>query len=287
MQICTAHIDTRINSLIESAKPMHSLIPHVLSPLPSLPLLFLPFSCQILIATPSAEKGINRDALASALNIIHFFLFGMNDDPSIGADLGDLDVIKDFRSAPQLPEKLMSEIQASSNLVAEKLLTVASAAAAEERSGVVHNALKTITFLLIDPLEASKLISNPQSRTLLATVLRSGSKKVREMSADFAIQVGASQPVVFSWLLAEMETLDPSDSVCSDIFRALGSLLVLLSDVKGKGAINMHELGALLSSRLMSYPRGKHRQEERQVRSSDDTMSPHHNHLIFLSTNFF
>lgn len=198
----------------------------------------------------------------------------MNDDPSIGADLGDLDVIKDFRSAPQLPEKLMSEIQASSNLVAEKLLTVASAAAAEERSGVVHNALKTITFLLIDPLEASKLISNPQSRTLLATVLRSGSKKVREMSADFAIQVGASQPVVFSWLLAEMETLDPSDSVCSDIFRALGSLLVLLSDVKGKGAINMHELGALLSSRLMSYPRGKHRQEERQVRGALDSLHP-------------
>lgn len=189
----------------------------------------------------------------------------MNDDLNVAADLGDLDVIKDFRSAPQLPEKLMSEIQASSNLVAEKLLTVASAAAAEERSGVVHNALKTITFLLIDPLEASKLIGNPQSRTLLATVLRSGSKKVREMSADFAIQVGASQPVVFSWLLFEMETLDPSDSVCSDIFRALGSLLVLLSDVKGKGAINMHKLGALLSARLMSYPRGKHRQEERQV----------------------
>lgn len=262
-------MDTRFGRIYKFEKQKDPLAPNLL-PI-TLILAFHAYSAQILIATPSAEKGINRDALASALNIIHFFLFGMNDDPSIGADLGDLDVIKDFRSAPQLPEKIMSEIQASSNLVAEKLLTVASAAAAEERSGVVHNALKTITFLLIDPLEASKLISNPQSRTLLATVLRSGSKKVREMSADFAIQVGASQPVVFSWLLAEMETLDPSDSVCSDIFRALGSLLVLLSDVKGKGAINMHELGALLSSRLMSYPRGKHRQEERQVSGALDT----------------
>ena len=159
----------------------------------------------------------------------------------------------------------MLELQVASNLIAEKLLTVASVAAAEEQSGVVHNALKTITFLLKDPLEVSKLISNPQSRTLLATVLRSGSKKVREMSADFAIQVGTSQPVVFSWLVAEMETLDPSDSVCSDIFRALGSLLPILSEVKGQGAINMLELGGLLTARLMAYPRGKHRQEERQV----------------------
>lgn len=223
------------------------------------------FDLQVLIAIPSAEKGINRDALASALNIIHFFLFGAGDDLNSNADFGDLDASRNFRSPPPLPEKLKLEVQACSNVVAEKLLTVASAAAAEERSGVVHNALKTITFLLIDPKEASKLISNPQSRTLLATVLRSGSKKVREMSADFAIQVGSSQPVVFSWLIAEMETLDPSDSVCSDIFRALGSLLVRLSEEKETGAINMKELGALLSSRLMSYPRGKHRQEERQV----------------------
>ena len=72
-----------------------------------------------------------------------------------------------------------------------------------------------------------------------------------------------------------METLDPSDSVCSDIFRAVGSLLVILSDKKaekgvagggvGAGAIDISALGELLSARLMAYPRGKHRQEERQV----------------------
>ena len=227
-----------------------------------------------MIDLPSAEKGINRDALASALNIVHFFLFGVEEQNS-SSDFTDLDASRDFRCAPPLPQRLMSQVQASSNLIAEKLLTVASVAAAEERSSVVHNALKTITFLLKDPLEASKLISNPQSRTLLSTVLRSGSKKVREMSADFAIQVGSSQPVVFSWLLAEMETLDPSDSVCSDIFRALGSLLELLSDANNRGAINMKELGALLSARLMSYPRGKHRQEERQV--------SHHQHSSYFT----
>ena len=220
---------------------------------------------QILILTPSEKKGINRDALASALNIVHFFLFGVGEDPGSSADFGDIDSFREFRTIPQLPENLMRELQVASNLVAEKLLTVASAAAAEEQSGVVHNALKTITFLITDPLEAFKLISNPQSRTLLSTVLRSGSKKVREMSADFAIQVGTSQPVVFSWLVAEMETLDPSDSVCSDIFRALGSLLVILNEVKGSGSINMAELGESLAAHLMAYPRGKHRQEERQV----------------------
>lgn len=220
---------------------------------------------QVLISTPSEKKGINRDALASALNIVHFFLFGVEEDVGSSSDFCDIDSSREFRTTPQLPDYLMKELQVASNLVAEKLLTVASAAAAEEQSGVVHNALKTITFLITDPLEASKLISNPQSRTLLATVLRSGSKKVREMSADFAIQVGTSQPIVFSWLVAEMETLDPSDSVCSDIFRALGSLLVVLSDVKGNGSIDMVELGGLLSGHLMAYPRGKHRQEERQV----------------------
>jgi hypothetical protein len=156
-------------------------------------------------------------------------------------------------SPPQLTGALLEELKVASAVIAEKLLTVASVAAAEEQSGVVSNALKTITYLIKSPEVASQLISNPQSRTLLSTVLRSGSKKVREMSADFAIQVGESQPVVVSWLIAEMETLDGSDSVCSDIFRALGSLVVTLSEEPG--TIDMKGLGILLSDRLMAYPR--------------------------------
>ena len=236
---------------------------------------------QVLVRTPApppatagASTDMNRHALASALSIVHFLLFGgsgggsggSGSDGSLEDSLVALDMGRDgpvagsprSAAAHTLPVTLQRELQASAVGVAEKLLAVASSAAADESagaSGVVHNALKTITYLIRAPDVASQLISNnPQSRSLLTTVLRSVSKKVREMSADFAIEVGRTQPVVFSWLLAEMETLDPTDTVCSDIFRALGTLVETLSAVPR--AIDMGHLGAVLCQRLMAYPRG-------------------------------
>ena len=260
-------------------------------------------------ASPSTD--MHRHALASALNIVHFFLFGtptmdalsagalttaiggldesldgtavggrgirgveeslvvLSDVGGIATGMQSMDISRDSEAlAPlsrgssshlraSLPPALYAELETHAVVVAEKLLAVASSAAADESagaSGVVHNALKTITYLIRDPEVASQLISNnPQSRSLLTTVLRSNSKKVREMSADFAIQVGLTQPVVFGWLMAEMETLDPSDAVCSDIFRALGTLVVELSTVPD--AVDLQQLGALLSQRLVEYPR--------------------------------
>ena len=258
----------------------------------------------VLVIGGSASAGpstdMHRHALASALNIVHFFLFGtpamvasaldtlpttggldesldstavggrvVSDVGGVAAGFQSMDISRDSEAlAPlsrgasdlraSLPPALYAELETHAVVVAEKLLAVASSAAADESagaSGVVHNALKTITFLIRDPEVASQLISNnPQSRSLLTTVLRSNSKKVREMSADFAIQVGLTQPVVFGWLMAEMETLDPSDTVCSDIFRALGTLVVELSTVSD--AVDLQQLGALLSQRLVAYPRG-------------------------------
>ena len=238
----------------------------------------------------SPSTDMHRHALASALNIVHFFLFGnpttdtasgdiltttggldesvLSDVGGIATGMQSLDVSRDSEIPAtltrgssyvraSLPTALNAELETHAVVVAEKLLAVASSAAADESagaSGVVHNALKTITYLIRDPEVASQLISNnPQSRSLLTTVLRSNSKKVREMSADFAIQVGLTQPVVFSWLMAEMETLDPSDAVCSDIFRALGTLVVQLSNKPH--AVDLHALGTLLSQRLVAYPR--------------------------------
>jgi ubiquitin C-terminal hydrolase len=111
---------------------------------------------------------------------------------------------------------------------------------------------------------SQQLINNPQSKTLLATVLKSSSKLVRELSSDFAIQIGRSQPVVFKWLLNELDDIDHTDETCSDIFRALGVLLDELNKIPG--AINLSELSELLSTRLMGYPReSQPSSEERQA----------------------
>eukprot|EP01038_Epipyxis_sp_PR26KG_P004500 gene4500-6357_t len=201
---------------------------------------------KILISTPTSEVNkINSIALAVALHIIYFLLF-------------------DNQSQSFSSQSLLDEIQQSSAAVIEKLLYVARNAAAHEETGVVHNALVIITNLIKTPEVASQLTNNSQSKILLATVLRSGSKKVRVMASDFAVQVGKSQPIVLEWLFDELKNMNPNDEFCSEIFYAVSTLLHDLHE-NGK-IINTNELASILSTKLSRYPRGQPPlQDERYV----------------------
>lgn len=183
-------------------------------------------------------KSITRSMYASCLHLIHFLLFG-SDNQDIDAERSEV-------------EDLIFLMQEKSGIIVEKLLAIASDAAAMEQSDIVHNALHTLTYLLKSPDIISQLISNPQSKTLLVTVLKSGLKRVREMACDFAIKVGKAQPIVFKWLLAELETIEFNDELCADMFRALNELLDELSSIPG--AIDHSDLALLISLRLMEYP---------------------------------
>ena len=186
-------------------------------------------------------KCIIRSLNSSCLHVIHFLLFG--------SDNQDID-----NNTTEVGE-LVKLMQQNSGVIVEKLLAIASDAAASEQSDIVHNALHTLTYLLKSPEIISQLISNPQSKTLLITVLKSGLKKVREMARDFAIQVGKAQPIVFKWLLAELDKIEFEDELCSEMFRALNELLDELSSKPN--AIDHSELASLISNRLMAYPRNK------------------------------
>jgi ubiquitin C-terminal hydrolase len=126
--------------------------------------------------------------------------------------------------------RLLAVLHTQSAQVIEKLLSVASTAANNSENSseavVVRNALMILTLLLRSSDAAVQMINNPVSKPLLLTVLRSsGSSTVREMAADFAIQVGKSQPVVFSWLLADFRELRIEDNLCADLCRALAILM--------------------------------------------------------------
>jgi hypothetical protein len=99
---------------------------------------------------------------------------------------------------------------------------------------------------------AAQLIENPASKSLLITVLRSGSMAVREMAADFAIQVGKSQPVVFGWLLAELKNLNDGDMLCEDTFRAMSSIMESLHS-SHDDTVNWKDLASILIGKLFSY----------------------------------
>lgn len=186
-------------------------------------------------------KAITRSLYSSCLHVIHILLFG-SDSQAIDVDRTEA-------------KELVTLMQQNSGVIVEKLLAIASDAAASEQSDIVHNALHTLTYLLKSPEIISQLISNPQSKTLLITVLKSGLKRVRQMACDFAIQVGKAQPIVFKWLLAELDKIEFDDELCSDMFRALNELLDELSSTPT--AIDYSELASLISNRLMEYPRNK------------------------------
>ena len=235
---------------------------------------------RILINTPADDSIVNSTTLSVALHIVHYFLFEV--DPA-QQSLNTTTVIDLEDDAASVNEKsldqseyvfhsaaLLEQLEACSAQVIEKLLHVARSAASQQASQVVENALMVITKLIKSPEAASQLTSNPQSEVLLTTVLRSDSKKVREMAAEFAVKVGSNQAVVFDWLLAQLQSMQPSDLNCAEIFTALTTLLTGLhvtetfrKETKIDGTA---KLARILSDKLIGYPRKKNpNQEERQV----------------------
>ena len=41
------------------------------------------------------------------------------------------------------------------------------------------------------------------------------------MAADFSIQVGSSQPIVFRWLLDQLAAMRHNDDNCSEVFCSM------------------------------------------------------------------
>eukprot|EP01034_Spumella_vulgaris_P021785 gene21785-27854_t len=173
----------------------------------------------ILIATPVDDAVITSTTLAVSLHIIYFLLYDCSSDVAPCGVVASLLINEDednddldnsavyFASETQhvssggkvsvVNNALLELVEQQSSLVIDRLMHVARHAAAKEESSVVHNALTIITTFIRTPEVAQQMTSNPESKVLLATVLRSGSKKVRDLAAHFAVQIGKSQQVVF------------------------------------------------------------------------------------------
>jgi ubiquitin C-terminal hydrolase len=222
---------------------------------------------EVLLAVPSHENFLQKDILGTALHITHFCLFYSNQEPTnIPPPLfvfGDLSNVDEPSNNPPVPaadttvvvstpnQALLHELLASSTVIVEKLLKVAGEASTSQDSGVVQDSLAMITALLQSSTEvASTVINNPQAKVLLATVLRGASRKVRALAADFAIQFGTTQSIVFKWLLSVLDNLESSDDKCDDIFRAS---LELMIQSEGRSADDYAELAELLSRKLISF----------------------------------
>ena len=209
----------------------------------------------VLINTPTNDALITSAALGVSLHIIHHVLEESNllaGSSESSGESKDLEKLDNIQKLPYF-NGVLRQIEAQSSSVIEKLLFIARNAAANEESGIVQNALVIINTLIKSPEVAHQLTTNPQSKMLLAKVLRSGSKKVRSMAEEFAVQVGKSQPVVLTWLLEELRDMNFDDDLCTEVFRALTALLIASvgSDLKE----NTPTLARILSQKILSYPR--------------------------------
>lgn len=199
----------------------------------------------ILLQTPEDLDDINFTRMAVCLHIIYSLIF------SPGKNLNDSDdALDDSFSVAQQSVQLLSSIteEQASNLI-DKLLFIAKGAASREDSNVVHDALVIITYVIRSPTAASQLTKKDYTRELLSTVLRNNAKRVREIACDFAIQIGRAQSVVFQWLLQDLHRLGHDDEICSELFRAM--VTILNSDVDEE---HRDALANLLSTRLLEYP---------------------------------
>ena len=210
----------------------------------------------VLINTPTNDALMSSAALGVSLHIIHSVLeesnLLTNSSESSSSEGKESEQLVNVEELPHF-QGVFRQIEAQSSSVIEKLLFIARNAAANEESGIVQNALVIINTLIKSPEVAHQLTTNPQSKMLLAKVLRSGSKKVRCMAEEFAVQVGKSQPVVLKWLLEELQDMNFDDGLCTEVFRALTALLIASvgSDLKE----NTPTLARILSQKLLSYPR--------------------------------
>jgi ubiquitin C-terminal hydrolase len=187
------------------------------------------------LSNPKGERTeFRKTSDMIALHVIHFCLFGSNDNADSATEL-------------------IAEVNSSAIDMVQTLLSTANFSAESGHTGSVQDALFTLTYLLTSPDIAEQLTSNPQARSLMTSVLRHESKKVRDMAADFAVRVGKSQKVVFDWLLAEVEGMSTSEANCDEIFGAF-RILLIEQQFTLKGTPQLNALAIILSNKLTKYP---------------------------------
>ena len=154
--------------------------------------------------------------------------------------------------ASEQVDELYKIVYSNANGLVKSLVAAASQAAALSDSQTLENALATVTDLLSSTDVASQLTGDPQSKILLATSLRSRTEKVRTISSKFALLLGRAQPIVFSWLIDELDSIDGEDSRHGAVFQAVKELLENFKS--NPQDIDLVKLANLLSSKILSYP---------------------------------
>ena len=194
----------------------------------------------IFLSTPICSRRLVNITLSTSLHIIHFLLRNEN-----------IDNVSPVSPSTNERCPLYASIAVASATVVNKLLEIGTNAADLGQSDVVHDALSVITMLLRSPDAAAQLTANPHAKSLLSVVLKSGSEKVRGMASDFASQVGKSQPIVFDWLVGEVELTAPSSKSCIELFRSLA--LLITNFVSAGVNVSFDKLASVLSNKLMSF----------------------------------
>jgi ubiquitin C-terminal hydrolase len=190
----------------------------------------------IFLSTSSDESAISRYSVDAVLHTLFFLLCG---GVSEGAE-----------TSPAQLNPFEDRMQT----VVGKLLMAASSAAATGEYGIVHNALAILARQLSSEAASSLLVGNPSSRTLLLAVLRNPSEAVRNLACDFAVQLGKTQPVVFDWLVAELQDVANDDCLQrGQLFSAVELLLRHLY-IAFNATVDWKSFGSVVSAKILAYP---------------------------------
>jgi ubiquitin carboxyl-terminal hydrolase 9/24 len=176
-----------------------------------------------------------QTALSVALHTLHFCLFGAD-------------------GISGTPASLFVEVEAAGPSMVHSLLSVAMHGADQASTDTVHDAFYALTYLMRSADIARYVASNSMTKSLFSKVLRlKESKKVRDLAAEFASQLGRTQIVVFSWLLAEISEMKPDENNVSELFLALRELLIEQHSLLSTGNY-LRDLAVCLSDKLTNFP---------------------------------
>lgn len=203
-----------------------------------------------LIQLPETDDVVNYQSMVTCLHIMYSLAFSS----SRLADSDDIDDEDNFELdiVEQSVLKLTTLNEKDVSRLIDKLLFIARGAAAREDSNVVHDALVIISLVIRSPEAASQLMRKEYTRELLTSVLRNKSKKLREIAANFAVQIGRVQPDVFQWLFQELHVLTEDDECCSDLFFAMVTLISTMDSHTSKDILQ--QLSVFLLEKLIEYP---------------------------------
>lgn len=151
-------------------------------------------------------------------------------------------------------ESAMVEIsRINVGVLVEKILAIA--ARDNMQDGVVEDALSTINYLVRDEAVTSQLIQHQQTKNRIITASKSQTKLVRRLTAELTIKLGMRQPIVFSWLVADLSSgATPgtnSQNLFAESFVALNTLLQHFC-VEADDNVDFQSLATLLSEKMLS-----------------------------------